>query len=55
VQYRLKEEGGVTVINFQHSGFGLIQENHRKNVVVGWSYINEQAGKRAERLHAAKK
>jgi uncharacterized protein YndB with AHSA1/START domain len=55
VQYRLKEEGGVTVINFQHSGFGLVQENHRKGVVVGWSYIHEQACKRAERLHAAKK
>ncbi len=53
VQYRLKEEGGVTVINFQHSGFGLIQENHRKGVVVGWSYMNEQAGKRAERMQAA--
>lgn len=48
VQYRLKEEGGVTVINFQHSGFGLIQEQHRKGVVVGWGYMNEQAKKRAE-------
>jgi uncharacterized protein YndB with AHSA1/START domain len=52
VQYRLKEEGGVTVINFQHSGFGLIQEEHRKGVVVGWGYIHEQAKKRAERKSA---
>ncbi|HEX3893091.1 MAG TPA: SRPBCC domain-containing protein [Terracidiphilus sp.] len=48
VQYRLKEEDGVTVINFQHSGFGLIQEPHKKGVVVGWSYIHEQTKKRAE-------
>ena len=48
VQYRLEEEGDVTVINFQHSGFGLIQEQHRKGVVVGWGYMNDQARKRAE-------
>jgi len=48
VQYRLSEQNGVTVINFQHCGFGLIQESHRKGVVVGWSYIHEQAKKRAE-------
>lgn len=49
VQYRLKEEGGVTVIHFQHSGFGLIQEPHRKGVVIGWSYMHEQVQKRAEK------
>jgi uncharacterized protein YndB with AHSA1/START domain len=49
VQYRLKEEGDVTVIHFQHSGFGLIQESHRKGVVVGWGYMHEQVKKRAER------
>src|SRR6202043_1383688 len=35
VQYRLSEENGVTVIKFRHSGFGLIQEEHRKGVVTG--------------------
>jgi uncharacterized protein YndB with AHSA1/START domain len=49
VQYRLKEEEGVTVIHFEHSGFGLIQEQHRKGVVVGWGHIHEQVQKRAER------
>jgi uncharacterized protein YndB with AHSA1/START domain len=49
VQYRLKEERGVTVIHFEHSGFGLIQDQHRKGVVVGWSHIHEQVQKRAER------
>ena len=48
VQYRLSEENGVTVIKFRHSGFGLIQEEHRKGVVTGWSYINEGIRKRAE-------
>jgi len=52
VQYRLKEEGGVTVISFQHTGFGLVQEPHRKGVVVGWSYMNEQVKGRAERKGA---
>ena len=48
VQYRLSEEGGETVIKFCHSGFGLIQDGHRKNVNGGWSYIHEQVKKRAE-------
>src|SRR5580765_5806207 len=46
VQYRLSEENGVTVIRFRHSGFGLIQEEHRKGVVTGWSYIHEGLRKR---------
>ncbi|MDE3163574.1 MAG: SRPBCC domain-containing protein [Acidobacteriota bacterium] len=48
VQYRLREEDGETVIEFQHSGFGLIQDAHRKGVSTGWAYIHEQARKRAE-------
>src|ERR1700727_2741833 len=30
VQYRLSEEPGGTLIKFRHSGFGLVQEDHRK-------------------------
>jgi len=48
LQYRLSEENGVTVIKFRHSGFGLIQEDHKKGVVIGWTHINEQVRKRAE-------
>jgi hypothetical protein len=48
VQYRLSEEGGETVIRFRHSAFGLIDEQHKKNVVTGWSFIHEQVRKRAE-------
>jgi hypothetical protein len=48
VQYRLSEEGGETLIRFRHSGFGLVQEEHKKGVSAGWSYMNEQVRKRAE-------
>lgn len=52
LQYRLSEEGGETVIRFCHSGFGLIQEAHRKGVSTGWNHIHEQVRKRAEAEHA---
>ena len=49
VQYRLAEEPGGTVIHFHHSGFGLVTDEHKKGVVVGWGYIHEQVRLRAER------
>ena len=49
VQYRLSEEQGVTLIRFRHSGFGLIQEDHRKGVTGGWSHIHELLRQRAEK------
>ena len=52
IQYRLSEEGGETVIRFCHSGFGLIQEAHRKGVSTGWNHIHEQIRKRAEAKQA---
>ncbi len=48
LQYRLSEQDGETVIKFCHTGFGLIQEDHRKGVVQGWTQIHENARKRAE-------
>ncbi|HEY2856967.1 MAG TPA: SRPBCC domain-containing protein [Terracidiphilus sp.] len=53
VQYRLTEVAGGTLINFRHAAFGLIQEDHRKNVTGGWTYIHDQARLRAERNHSA--
>ena len=53
VQYRLSEVPGGTLITFRHSGFGLIQEDHRKGVTTGWASMHEQARKRAERMHSA--
>jgi hypothetical protein len=48
MQYRLSEEAGETVIRFCHSGFGLIQDAHRKGVAGGWNHTHEQVRKRAE-------
>jgi hypothetical protein len=48
VQYRLSEENGVTLIKFHHLGFGMVQDDHRKGVSIGWNYMMEQAKKRAE-------
>jgi len=52
VIYRLSEEDGETVIKFVHSAFGLIQDDHRKGVVGGWSHMHENARKRAESAKA---
>jgi uncharacterized protein YndB with AHSA1/START domain len=48
VQYRLSEDNGGTLIKFRHSGFGLVQEEHKKGVHTGWSHIHEQVRRRAE-------
>lgn len=50
LQYRLSEEKDGTLIQFQHSGFGLIIEDHRKGVVGGWKKVHERVQKRAEEL-----
>jgi len=52
LQYRLSEEGGVTVIKFRHSAFGLIDEAHRKGVSGGWTHINDRVRQRAEKTAA---
>ena len=52
VQYRLSEENGGTLIKFRHSGFGLIQEDHRKGVTGGWGHINEKIRRSAEATHS---
>ncbi len=48
VQYRLSHEGGETLIRFCHSGFGLIQDEHRRGVTTGWNSIHERVRQRAE-------
>src|ERR1700688_167927 len=48
VQYRLTHEGGETLIKFCHSGFGLVQDEHKKGVVTGWNSIHEKVRQRAE-------
>ncbi len=48
VQYRLSHVDGETLIKFCHSGFGLVQDEHKKGVVKGWNSIHEKVRKRAE-------
>jgi uncharacterized protein YndB with AHSA1/START domain len=48
LQYRLTEEKGGTLIKFHHKAFGLIQDEHRRGVVPGWTHINNRIKARAE-------
>jgi len=48
LQYRLSEEAGGTLIKFRHLALGLIEEDHRKGVVVGWSSIHARVKEMAE-------
>jgi uncharacterized protein YndB with AHSA1/START domain len=52
VQYRLSEESGGTLINFHHTAFGLITEEHRQGVVQGWAHLLGSIRKRAEAKHS---
>jgi uncharacterized protein YndB with AHSA1/START domain len=52
VQYRLSEESGGTLIKFRHSGFGLVQEEHRKGVTGGWGSIHDKVRRRAEQARS---
>ena len=48
LQYRLSEEPGGTLISFRHSALGILTEDQRKGVSVGWSHINSHIKLRAE-------
>jgi hypothetical protein len=48
LQYRLSAENGETVIRFHHKAFGVIQDEHRRGVSIGWSHINQKIKERAE-------
>lgn len=49
VQYRLSQSGDGTLIKFRHSGFGLLQEDHKMGVNKGWTYMHEKLRERAEK------
>lgn len=49
LQYRLTEEPGGTLIKFRHLALGLIEDDHRKGVVKGWSSIHARVKAAAER------
>ena len=48
VQYRLSHGNGETLIQFCHSGFGLVTDEHRKGVTTGWHHIHRRIQKRFE-------
>ena len=48
VQYRLSEADGGTLIKFHHLALGLISDEHRSGVVMGWTHILEGVRKRSE-------
>lgn len=48
VQYRLSEEGGVTLIKFHHYAFGAIPESFRTGMPEGWGLLLQQIKVRAE-------
>lgn len=49
LQYRLTEEPVGTLIKFRHLALGLIEDDHRKGVVKGWSTIHARVKAAAER------
>jgi hypothetical protein len=48
VQYRLSEIDGGTLIQFHHKALGVIQEDHRQGVSLGWAHMLSRARERAE-------
>jgi hypothetical protein len=48
LQYRLSEAPGGTLIKFRHLALGLIEDEHRKGVVRGWSSIHARVKAAAE-------
>ena len=49
LQYRLKEEGGLTRLAFVHRGMGFILPEHRDGFPKGWQYWLERIRELAER------
>jgi uncharacterized protein YndB with AHSA1/START domain len=49
LQYRLKEEGGVTHLAFLHRAVGLILPEQRDGLPEGWQYWLERIRELAER------
>jgi len=46
---------GATLIKFQHSAPGLIEDQQRENVAKGWGHLNANLRKRAETAAQGKK
>ena len=55
LQYRFTAEGRGTRLTFTHRGVGLISEQHREGMPVGWGHWLDKIRDRAERKASAKK
>lgn len=53
VQYRLKEENGVTRLQFAHRAIGQIPPDHLQNVGGGWTNLLTKIRQTAERQSSA--
>lgn len=42
VQYRLRAEGGGTVLTLRHTALGLVTDEHRAGVSTGWHALLER-------------
>jgi Activator of Hsp90 ATPase homolog 1-like protein len=51
VQYRLKENGGDTLIQFRHSAFGVVPDDVRNRMADGWAPLLARIRKQAEGGH----
>lgn len=49
VQYRLKDEGGLTRLTFQHRALGSILPEHRDGMPDGWAHWLERIREQSER------
>jgi|GEM_PF-310205 len=49
VQYPLFEDAGGTRIEFRHTAIGMVADEHRQGITVGWSYIHDCVKARAEK------
>jgi hypothetical protein len=48
VQYRLKESAGGTLMTFRHTALGVIEDDHRKGLMAGWTPLHERIRRDAE-------
>lgn len=55
VQYRLREEGGATILSITHRAMGLIPRQDREGVVMGWEHGLERIRQQSERKAAGRK
>jgi len=48
LQYRLAEQQGGTLITFRHTALGVLNDDQRKGVKMGWNYTLSRVKSRAE-------